>query len=429
MRPEPQLHQTEDEARLAHMTNEELVAWENRGIKTIDRSSDRLEAEADERQDVGTSLSFPLHWTSAVLAWEYLFDVAIAGELLAARPDDLVLDFAAGTCWATELLTRLGLRPVALDLSAEMMRRGRRRLASDSRIEFRDTAAFVVGRGQALPFRDESFDATLCLNALHHQPLYERALGEIFRVLKPGGRAVFSEPGSAHAQSALSDFRMREESIIEKSISLAHIRRIAHAVGFTRMSIVPLRSSRTYTMPYTASIEDGAELQRLWGDTLRHAPREHARFCLHKGEDPPADTYLPPARLTGHLHAAIAFESTRQVAAHGQPFTDRLRITNTGPIVWRANGRRFGGQVTCGVKVHDSAGTLIREDLGRTPLPHDLPPGASITLSVAIPGVLAPGRYELRYDMVVEGVTWFEFQGSQPARRALEVVVATTSSP
>ena len=31
------------------------------------------------------------------------------------------------------------------------------------------------------------------------------------------------------------------------------------------------------------------------------------------------------------------------------------------------------------------------------------------------------GRYELRYDMVVEGVTWFEFQGSDCARRMLEV--------
>jgi SAM-dependent methyltransferase len=403
------------------MTHEELVAWENRGIKTIARSSDRLEAEADERQDVGTSLSFPLHWTSAVLAWEYLFDVAVAGELLAARPDDLVLDFAAGTCWATELLTRLGLRPVALDLSIEMMRRGRQRLASDTRIEFRDTAAFVVGRGQALPFRDESFDATLCLNALHHQPLYERALGEIFRVLKPGGRAVFSEPGTAHAQSALSDFRMREESIIEKPVSLAHIRRLAQAVGFTRMSIVPLRSPRTYTMPFTASVQDGAELQRVWDDTLRHAPREHARFCLHKGGDPPADTLLPPGRLTGRLSAAIELESASEEVLQGQPFSDRLRITNTGPVVWKAKGRRFGGQVTCGVKVHDGAGGLIREDLGRTPLPHDLPPGASITLSVVIPGLLPPGRYELRYDMVVEGVTWFEFQGAQPTRRALEV--------
>jgi hypothetical protein len=34
---------------------------------------------------------------------------------------------------------------------------------------------------------------------------------------------------------------------------------------------------------------------------------------------------------------------------------------------------------------------------------------------------LAPGVYELRYDMVVEGVTWFEFHGSPCPRRALEV--------
>jgi len=76
----------------------------------------------------------------------------VACELLGPRPDDLVLDFAAGTCWATELLGRVGVRTISLDLSLEMMRRGRARLASDSRLVFRDEAGFVVARGQALPF-------------------------------------------------------------------------------------------------------------------------------------------------------------------------------------------------------------------------------------------------------------------------------------
>jgi hypothetical protein len=39
-----------------------------------------------------------------------------------------------------------------------------------------------------------------------------------------------------------------------------------------------------------------------------------------------------------------------------------------------------------------------------------------------VEGQLAPGRYRLRYDMVVEGVTWFEFHGSSVAWRTLEVI-------
>lgn len=417
----PSLHLSVDEARISQMTREEMLAWENRGIPTLNRASDLLEADADERQDVATSLSFPLHWTSAVYAWHYLYDVAIAGELLDARPDDRILDFAAGTCWATELLTRVGVRPVALDLSLEMMLRGRRRLSSDARIEFRDLTSFVVGRGQALPFVDDCFDAVLCLNALHHQPSYEHALREIHRVLKPGGRAVFSEPGTAHASSALSEFRMREESIIEKPVSLPHIHRLAREAGFTRMTIVPLRSAGTYPMTYTASTTDDEALQRLWDDTLRHTPREHARFCLHKGDEPPADTFLPPARLGGRLAAALVLDTFTATAKAGESFRDRLTITNTGSVTWKARGRRFGGQVTCGLKIYSPAGQLLREDLGRTGLEADVPPGASVVLSIEVPGVLHAGSYELRYDMVVEGVTWFEFCGTVPVTRQLTV--------
>jgi hypothetical protein len=168
----------EDEKSIGAMSAEEMSAWENRGIPTVGRISDHAEARADEKQDPTTGLNFPLHWTSARESWDYLFEFSLACELLDPRPDDLVLDFAAGTCWATELLCRLGLRTVSVDMSVEMMRRGRKRLETDSRLVFRDDAAFVAARGQALPFAAGTFDGVLCLNALHHLPSYGVALRE-----------------------------------------------------------------------------------------------------------------------------------------------------------------------------------------------------------------------------------------------------------
>lgn len=409
------------EEAIPAMSAAELSAWENRDVPTLHRDSDRAEADADERQDVTTSLNFPLHWTSAGLSWDYLFDFSIACELLAPRPDDLVLDLASGTCWATEFLARLGVRTVSVDLSVEMMRRGRQRLASDSRLVFRNDAVFVAARGQALPFAPETFDGMLCLNALHHLPDYAAALQEIYRVLRPGGRAVFSEPGTAHAVQPLSQFRMREETVVEKAVSLPLVRRLALEAGFTRMRVVPLRSAGSYVFDYGACAADRPALRRMWDETLRHSASEKARFVLHKGDDPPADTLLPAHRLTGRLGARIiAVRATPSVAA-GEPFTDRLRITNTGTVTWSARGRRFGGQVTCGLKICDLEGKVLREDLGRTPLSRDVVPGDEISIDLSVTGVPEAGRYELRYDMVVEGVTWFEFQGSSCLRRTLDV--------
>src|SRR6266542_112392 len=77
-------------------TVEELTALENRGIPSIGRTTDAHEAVADERQDATTSLNFPLHSTSAVQSWPYLFDFGVACDLLAPRPDDLVLALAPG---------------------------------------------------------------------------------------------------------------------------------------------------------------------------------------------------------------------------------------------------------------------------------------------------------------------------------------------
>ena len=403
------------------MSAEELSAWENRDAPSINRISDKPEASADERQDPTTSLNFPLHWSSPRESWDFLFDFSVACELLAPRPDDLILDFAAGTCWATELLNRLAVRTVSIDLSVEMMRRGRQRLACDSRLIFRDDAAFVVSRGQALPFAADSFDGVLCLNALHHHPSYGVALREIYRVLKPGGRAVFSEPGTAHAVQPLSAFRMREEAIIEKSVSLPLVRRLALEAGFRRMRVVPLRSSAAYVFDYAAAAADAGRLRQMWEESLRLCPAEHARFVLDKGDDPPADSLLPAHRLVGRLSARIVPGSMRASVSVGESFTGSLRITNTGSVTWKARGRRFGGQVTCGLKICDPAGEVLREDLGRTPLPRDVAPGESIEIDMTIAGLLPAGHYGLRYDMVVEGVTWFEFQGSTCASRSLEV--------
>jgi SAM-dependent methyltransferase len=59
------------------------------------------------------------------------------------------------------------------------------------------------GSVTALPYTDGSFDRALCLDVLEHLPYAEQplALGELHRILKPGGELLVSVPNLAHLQS------------------------------------------------------------------------------------------------------------------------------------------------------------------------------------------------------------------------------------
>ena len=135
---------------------------------------------------------------------------------------------------------------------------------------------------------------------------------------------------------------MREESVIEKSVSLPAIRRLAMEAGFSRMRVVPLRSSAAYVFDYAATPADGVPLRQMWDETLRLCPGEHARFVLYKGDDPPANTLLPAHQLVGRLDARIVLE---QVSA----------IRPRGTAIHRSAAHRQRGQ-----RDVEGAGTALR---------------------------------------------------------------------
>ncbi len=107
----------------------------------------------------------------------------MALAMLSISPGDRVLDVACGPGNFTRDFGRVagdGL-VVGLDASATMLEVAVRDTEADN-------IAYVRGDACALPFRDESFDAVCCFAALYLIDDPERALGEIVRVLTPGGR-------------------------------------------------------------------------------------------------------------------------------------------------------------------------------------------------------------------------------------------------
>jgi 2-polyprenyl-3-methyl-5-hydroxy-6-metoxy-1,4-benzoquinol methylase len=52
----------------------------------------------------------------------------------------------------------------------------------------------VRGSGFALPFEDASFPCVVCSQVIEHVPMDSPILGELCRVLAPGGRLVLGTP-------------------------------------------------------------------------------------------------------------------------------------------------------------------------------------------------------------------------------------------
>jgi SAM-dependent methyltransferase len=64
----------------------------------------------------------------------------------------------------------------------------------------------VIGTAYEIPARSASFDCALCTSVLEHLEEPERALRECFRVLRPGGSAVYTVPAFWHLHEQPRDF-------------------------------------------------------------------------------------------------------------------------------------------------------------------------------------------------------------------------------
>lgn len=167
-------------------------------------------------------------------------------EDLAGR--EHVLEVAAGTGQFTFELAQAAGRVTATDVSAQMVERLRAKVAARGA----DNITTAVLSAYELEVADASLDGIFCANALHVMETPERALRELHRALRPGGRLVlptfchgidlrrralswvlstFSSfvahtkftPASLHAMVAGAGFQAREPVVLPGKFPLAYL--------------------------------------------------------------------------------------------------------------------------------------------------------------------------------------------------------------
>lgn len=156
------------------------------------RSTTVAQQDAHRRESVLGARRLKMHsfFTGAAGNWD-----AMRAELFGARADLLAVldlldsrwtvgDLGCGTGQLSEALAPVVRQVVAVDESGAMLNAAKRRLAAFDNVDVR------TGSVEALPIEDEELDVALLFMVTHFLLEPAKALAEVRRVLKPGGRLL-----------------------------------------------------------------------------------------------------------------------------------------------------------------------------------------------------------------------------------------------
>lgn len=152
-------------------------------------------------------------------------------------PGSVVLDVAAGTGDLARELARQGMRPVATDLSFNMLAHAR------------DVAVRVQADALTLPFATASVDGATCGYALRNFTDLAATLAEVGRVVRPGGRVSIIEVAEPRAGLWRAGFRL-------------WFRRVVPFIG----GLLSDRAAYRYLPASTAYLPDAAAVAALLRD-------------------------------------------------------------------------------------------------------------------------------------------------------------------
>jgi hypothetical protein len=131
---------------------------------------------------------------------------------------------------------------------------------------------------------------------------------------------------------------------------------------------------------------------------------------------------IPGATPRAAIDVKTVIPALPLVGRRGKPITVRTRVTNLSSRKFAAQasyGRRL---VRLGAQLCAADGTVINRDYARAWLPHHLEGGQAIDLPIEVPAPEHAGRYQLKFDMVCEGIDWFETSGSPTTSKSLLVL-------
>ncbi len=381
-------------------------------IEELNRSAEEYFASLTDWED---HLAKP--FSTVADAPRLLVDAATLLHGMQLKPGMTVLEFGAGTGWLSRWVTQLGCRAILVDVSATGLQIARELYTRLPVVGDRPHPEFVQSDGRRIDVPDASVDRIITFDAFHHVPNPDEMLRELARILRSGGIAGFTEPGSRHSGSPMSQFEMRTYRVVENDIDVHAIWRTARQCGFAGMKLAVFHGPPFYVSleEYEDFLADGQTVER-WRTSSRVFLRNARTFFLFKEGDEPVDSRTA-AGLSCEILARLA-----EPPLENQPWVLEATVSNTSGARWLAADASYGG-VKLGAHLYEASGRLLDFDLASAPLTtpaREILPDETVECRLTLPAQPA-GRYRLEVDCVASRVTWFAQVGSRPAVLDVEV--------
>jgi ubiquinone/menaquinone biosynthesis C-methylase UbiE len=156
-------------------------------------SPSRLQREIEHHRRIADHAEMAWNWNSPSGLARADRRAAFFVERGGLAPGRRALELGCGTGVFLTRVARSGATLVGLDLSQDLLARAHEQLKAIENVRL------ACGNAEAMPFADGGFDTVYGSSVLHHLGL-ARALAESFRLVRPGGRVVFTEPNIVNPQ-------------------------------------------------------------------------------------------------------------------------------------------------------------------------------------------------------------------------------------
>jgi len=169
---------------------------------------------------------------------------AVAQDVLSEAESGVLLEIGGGPGHlALELGRRArNLQITMMDLSGDMVQMAESRIHNAG---LGQQVKVVLGDAKDVPFPDSSFDYVLSLGSLHHWKAPDLVLNEIYRVLKPGGKAWIYDIRREMSEGDLELVRQKVPSLLRPFFELGMVG--SWRASFTEGQIRDLVSSSPFS--------------------------------------------------------------------------------------------------------------------------------------------------------------------------------------